>query len=128
MKEHYLHLKRKKSFSPYAPLKSTSSRSTYQTSSSSLNESPTPTHVAPPHKLRFVIPMKLEPQELPPQTLSPHDPYMSTVDNWPLGTSNSSPPPLHVSHPPSGLNIRHYLVSHIHHPDLNITTSNSIIC
>ncbi|GJZ53032.1 hypothetical protein Tco_0607917 [Tanacetum coccineum] len=58
---------RKKSCSPpNAPSKSTSSRSTYQTSSSSPSESPTPTHVAPPCKLRFVIIMKLEPQELPP--------------------------------------------------------------
>ncbi|GJX79476.1 retrovirus-related pol polyprotein from transposon TNT 1-94 [Tanacetum coccineum] len=51
---------------PNAPSKTTSSRSTYQTSSSSPSDSPTPTHVAPPPKLRFDIPMKLEPQELPP--------------------------------------------------------------
>ncbi|GJZ22934.1 hypothetical protein Tco_0559973 [Tanacetum coccineum] len=90
---------RKKSLSPpHAPSKSTSSRSTYQTTSSSLSESPTPTYVAPPPKLRFVIPMKLEPQELPPQHLSPHDPYVSTMNNWPLGPSNLSSPP-RVSHP-----------------------------
>ncbi|GJU76302.1 hypothetical protein Tco_1273372 [Tanacetum coccineum] len=58
---------RKKSLSPpHAPSKSISCRSTYQTTSSSLSESPTPTHVAPPPKLRFVIPMNLEPQKLPP--------------------------------------------------------------
>ncbi|GJU69600.1 hypothetical protein Tco_1255859 [Tanacetum coccineum] len=58
---------RKKPLSPpNAPSKSTSSMSTYQTSSSSPSESSTPNHVAPPSKLRFVIPMKLEPQELPP--------------------------------------------------------------
>ncbi|GKD13462.1 hypothetical protein Tco_1197869 [Tanacetum coccineum] len=73
---------RKKSLSPpNAPSKSTSSRSTYQTSSSSPSELPTPTHVAPQPKLRFIILMKLEPQELPSQILSPHDPYVSTVDN-----------------------------------------------
>ncbi|GJY25640.1 hypothetical protein Tco_0400366 [Tanacetum coccineum] len=91
---------RKKSLSPpNAPSKSTSSKSTYQTSSSSSSESPIPTHVASPPKLRFVILMKLEPQELPPQILSPHDPYVSIVDYWPPGPSNHSPPP-RVSHPP----------------------------
>ncbi|GJT24908.1 hypothetical protein Tco_0894845 [Tanacetum coccineum] len=83
---------RGKSFSlPNAPSKSTSSRSTYQITSSSSCESPTVTHVAPPPKLRFSIPMKLEPQELPPQILSHHDPYVSTMDNWPSGPSNPSP-------------------------------------
>nr|GEU34592.1 transposase (putative), gypsy type [Tanacetum cinerariifolium] len=44
---------RRKSLSPpHAPLKATSSRSTYQTTSSYPSESPTPTHVAPPPKLR----------------------------------------------------------------------------
>ncbi|GKC43500.1 hypothetical protein Tco_1061222 [Tanacetum coccineum] len=57
---------RKKSLSsPHATSKSTSSRSTYQTTSSSPSESSTPTHVAVPPKLRFVIPIKLEPSELP---------------------------------------------------------------
>ncbi|GJT70872.1 hypothetical protein Tco_1030158 [Tanacetum coccineum] len=74
---------RKKSLSlPHAPSKSTSSRSTHYTSSLSLSESPTLTHVAPLTKLRFVIPMKQEPQELPPpQTLSPNDPYVSIMNN-----------------------------------------------
>ncbi|GJV42400.1 hypothetical protein Tco_1420840 [Tanacetum coccineum] len=50
---------RKKSLSPpQAPSKSISSKSTYYTSSSSLSESPTPTYVAPPPKLCFVIPIK----------------------------------------------------------------------
>ncbi|GJS88763.1 hypothetical protein Tco_0771399 [Tanacetum coccineum] len=85
---------RKKSLSPpHAPSKSTSSRITHYTSSSSPTESPTLTHVAPPPKLRFVIPMKQEPQELPPQTWSPNDPYVSTMNNWPLGPLNLSPPP-----------------------------------
>ncbi|GKB88722.1 hypothetical protein Tco_0960994 [Tanacetum coccineum] len=58
---------RKKSLSlPHAPSKSTSSRITHYTSSSSLSESSTPIHVAPLPKLRFVIPMKQEPQELSP--------------------------------------------------------------
>ncbi|GJR31322.1 hypothetical protein Tco_1107554 [Tanacetum coccineum] len=58
---------RNKSLSPrLAPLKSISSNSTHYTSSSSPSASPTPTYVAPPPKLRFVIPLKLEPQELPP--------------------------------------------------------------
>ncbi|GKE07255.1 hypothetical protein Tco_1399273, partial [Tanacetum coccineum] len=91
---------RKKSLSPpHAPSKSTSSRSTYQTVSSSPSESPTPTHVVLPPKLRFIIPMKLEPQELPPQQRPPHNPHVSTMDNWPPGPSNPSPPP-HFSHPP----------------------------
>ncbi|GJW92753.1 hypothetical protein Tco_0172425 [Tanacetum coccineum] len=75
---------RKKSLSPpHASSKSTSSRSTYQTVSSSLSESPTPTHVAPPPKLRFFIPIKLKPQELLPQQTPPHNPHVSTMDNWP---------------------------------------------
>ncbi|GJZ26286.1 hypothetical protein Tco_0570539 [Tanacetum coccineum] len=86
---------------PHAPSKSTSSRSTYQTTSSSPSESPTPTHVAPPPKLRFVIPMKLEHQELHLQQTPPNDTRVLTVDNWPSGPSNPSPPP-RVSHPPPG--------------------------
>ncbi|GJQ91475.1 hypothetical protein Tco_0002614 [Tanacetum coccineum] len=85
---------RKKSLSSHhAPSKSTSSRSTYQTVSTSPSESPTLTHVAPPPKLRYVIPMKLEPQELPPQQIPPHNPHESTMDNWLSGPSNPSPPP-----------------------------------
>ncbi|GJR21407.1 hypothetical protein Tco_0969934 [Tanacetum coccineum] len=85
---------RKKSLSPpQAPSKSISSKNTHYTSSSSPSESLTPTHVAPPPKLQFVIPLKLEPQELPPLTLSPNDPYVSTMDNWPPGPSKPSPPP-----------------------------------
>nr|GEX20445.1 RNA-directed DNA polymerase, eukaryota [Tanacetum cinerariifolium] len=58
---------RKKFLSPpQDPSKSISSKSTHYTSSSSPSESPTPTHVAPAPKLRFVISIKLEPQELPP--------------------------------------------------------------
>nr|GEU64833.1 retrovirus-related Pol polyprotein from transposon TNT 1-94 [Tanacetum cinerariifolium] len=88
---------RKKSFSPpQAPSKLISSKSTHYTSSSSPSESPTSTHVAPPPKLRFVISIKQEPQELPPLQMSPNDPYTQTMDNWPAGPSNSSLP-LHVS-------------------------------
>ncbi|GKC21965.1 hypothetical protein Tco_1259162 [Tanacetum coccineum] len=73
---------RKKSLlPPHAPSKSTSSRSTYQSSSSSPSESPTTTHVTPPPKLRFVIPIKLEPQQLPSQQTSPHNSHVSNVDN-----------------------------------------------
>ncbi|GJX47294.1 hypothetical protein Tco_0272484 [Tanacetum coccineum] len=91
---------RKKSLPPpQAPSKSISSKSTHYTSSSSRGESPIPTHVAPPPKLRFVIPIKLKPQELPPLQVSPNDPYIQTIDNWPPGPSNPSPPP-HVSRPP----------------------------
>ncbi|GKA60076.1 hypothetical protein Tco_0759389 [Tanacetum coccineum] len=93
---------RKKSLSPpQAPSKSISSKSTHYTSSSSPSESPTPTHVAPPPKLHFVIPIKLEPQELPPLKVSPNDPYVQTMDNWPSGSSNPSLPP-RVSRPPPG--------------------------
>nr|GEU81109.1 putative reverse transcriptase domain-containing protein [Tanacetum cinerariifolium] len=86
---------------PQAPSKSISIKSTHYTSSSSPSESTTPTHVAPPPKLRFVIPIKLEPQELPPPQISPNDPYVQTINNWPLGPSNPSPP-LRVSRPPLG--------------------------
>ncbi|GKC28899.1 hypothetical protein Tco_1036193 [Tanacetum coccineum] len=51
---------------PQAPSKFISIKSTHYTSSSSPCESLTPTYVAPPSKLHFVIPIKLEPQELPP--------------------------------------------------------------
>ncbi|GKD30495.1 hypothetical protein Tco_1241273 [Tanacetum coccineum] len=91
---------RKKSLSPpQAPSKSISSKSTHYTSLSSPSESLTPTHVAPPPKLYFVIPIKQEPQELPPLQMSPNNPYVSTMDNWPQGPSNLSPPP-RVSRPP----------------------------
>nr|GEU41078.1 putative reverse transcriptase domain-containing protein [Tanacetum cinerariifolium] len=84
---------RKKSISPpQAPSKSISSKSTQYTSSSSLSECPTPTRVAPPPKLRFVISIKQEPQELPPLQISPNFPYVSRMDNWPLGPLNLSPP------------------------------------
>nr|GEU77023.1 hypothetical protein [Tanacetum cinerariifolium]GEV40868.1 hypothetical protein [Tanacetum cinerariifolium] len=73
---------RKKSLSPpQAPSKSISSKSTHYTSSSSPSESLTPTYVAPPPKLHFVILIKLEPQELPPPQISPNDPYVQTMDN-----------------------------------------------
>ncbi|GJX01865.1 hypothetical protein Tco_0185778 [Tanacetum coccineum] len=78
---------------PQALSKSISSKSTHYTSSSSPSDSPTPTHVAPPLKLRFVIPIKLEPQELPPPQISPNNPYAQTMDNWPSAPSNPSPPP-----------------------------------
>ncbi|GKD05354.1 hypothetical protein Tco_1180328 [Tanacetum coccineum] len=93
---------RKKSLSlPQAPSKFISNKSTHYTSSSSPSDSPTPTHVVPPPKLCFVIPIKLEPQELPPPQMSPNDPYVQTMDNWPTGPSNPSPPP-RVSRPPPG--------------------------
>nr|GEV09754.1 pentatricopeptide repeat (PPR) superfamily protein [Tanacetum cinerariifolium] len=84
---------RKKSLlPPQAPSKSISSKSTHYTSSSSPSESPTPTHVAPPPKLRFVILIKQELQELSPLQISPNDPYAQTMDNWPSDLSNPSPP------------------------------------
>nr|GEW59527.1 hypothetical protein [Tanacetum cinerariifolium] len=93
---------KKKSLSPpQASSKSISSKSTHYTSSSSPSESSTSTHVAPLPKLRFVIPIQLEPQELHPPQMSPNDPYMQTIDNWPPGPSNPSPPS-RVSRPPLG--------------------------
>ncbi|GKC04489.1 hypothetical protein Tco_0996099, partial [Tanacetum coccineum] len=86
---------------PQAPSKSISSKSTHYTSSSSLSESPTPNHVAPLPKLCFVIPIKQEPQELPPLQISPNDPYAQTMDNWPPSPSNPSPPP-RISRPLPG--------------------------
>ncbi|GJR06993.1 hypothetical protein Tco_0529977 [Tanacetum coccineum] len=91
---------RKKSLlPPQAPSKSISSKSTHYTSSSSPSEYSTPTYVAPLPKLHFVIPIKQEPQELPPLQMLPNNPYVSTMDNWPPGPSNPSPPP-RVSRPP----------------------------
>nr|GEW99862.1 hypothetical protein [Tanacetum cinerariifolium] len=91
---------KKKSLSPpQAPSKSISSKSTHYTSSSLPSESSTLTHIAPPPKLCFVIPIKLEPQELPLPQILPNDPYVQTMDNWPSGPSNLSPS-LHVSRPP----------------------------
>ncbi|GJZ48399.1 hypothetical protein Tco_0602231 [Tanacetum coccineum] len=96
---------RKKSLSPpQAPSKSISSKSTHYTSSSSPSESLTPTLVAPPPKLHFVFRIKLKPQELPPLQVSPNDPYVQTIDNWPPGPSNPSPPPRVSRPPPSFLN------------------------
>nr|GFC08130.1 hypothetical protein [Tanacetum cinerariifolium] len=60
-----------------------------------------PPHVAPPPKLRFIILIKLEPQELPPPQILTNDPFVLTIDNWPPGPSNLSPP-LRVSRPPLG--------------------------
>ncbi|GKB82437.1 hypothetical protein Tco_0949332 [Tanacetum coccineum] len=80
---------RNKSLSPpQASSKSISSKSTLYSSSSSPSESPTPTHFAPPPKLRFVIPIKQEPQELPLLQMSPNNPYVLTMNNWPPGPSN----------------------------------------
>ncbi|GKC69608.1 hypothetical protein Tco_1115491 [Tanacetum coccineum] len=84
---------------PQAPSKSIFSKSIHYTSSSSPSESLTPTHIAPPPKLYFVIQIKLEPQELTPPQMSPNDPYAQTMDNWPPGPSNPSPPP-RISRPP----------------------------
>ncbi|GKD24693.1 hypothetical protein Tco_1230907 [Tanacetum coccineum] len=70
------------------------------TSPRSYGRSPTPTYVAPPPKLRFVIAIKQEPQELPPLQMSPNNPYASTMDNWPPGPSNPSPPPRVLRPPP----------------------------
>ncbi|GKB64736.1 hypothetical protein Tco_0920922 [Tanacetum coccineum] len=93
---------RKKSLSPPQDLsKSISSKSTHYTSSSSPSESPTPTHIAPPPQLCFVISIKIKPQELPPPQMSPNDPYDQTIDNWPPGPSNPSPPPRVSRLPPS---------------------------
>ncbi|GKF11840.1 hypothetical protein Tco_0049766, partial [Tanacetum coccineum] len=78
-----------------------SSKSTHYTSSSSPSESPTPIHVAPPPKLHFVILIKQEPQKFAPLQISPNDPYAQTIDNWPSGLSNPSPP-LRVSRPSPG--------------------------
>nr|GEV86888.1 hypothetical protein [Tanacetum cinerariifolium] len=74
---------RKKSLlPPQDPSKFISSNSTHYTSSSSSpSESLTPTHVAPPPKLRFVILIKQEPQELPPLQMSPNNPHVSMMDN-----------------------------------------------
>ncbi|GKE63004.1 hypothetical protein Tco_1513371, partial [Tanacetum coccineum] len=107
----------KKSLSPLqAPSKYISSNSIHYTLSSSPSESSTPTHVAPPPKLHFVIPIKQEPQERPPLQISPNDPYAQTIDNWPPGSSNPSPPP-RVSRPPPDFQIHHPDLNHYHQPN-----------
>ncbi|GKB80234.1 hypothetical protein Tco_0947129 [Tanacetum coccineum] len=100
---------RNKSLSPPEALsKSISSKSTHYTSSSSPSEFLTPAHIVPPPKLHFVIPLKLEPQELPLLASSPNNPYVSTMDNWPPSPFNPSPlprvtrPPPGFPHPPPG--------------------------
>nr|GEU90573.1 hypothetical protein [Tanacetum cinerariifolium] len=93
---------RKKSLSPpQARSKSISSKSTHYTSSSSPSVYATPTHVAPPPKLYFVIPIKQEPQKLSLLQTSPNNPHVSTMGNYPSGPSNPSPPP-RVLRPPLG--------------------------
>ncbi|GJU29697.1 hypothetical protein Tco_1173286 [Tanacetum coccineum] len=105
---------RKKSLSPpQASSKSISSMSTHYTSSSSPSESRTPTHVAPPPKLCFVISIKQEPQELPPLQLSQNNPYVSTMDTWPPAPSNPFPPPVSHDHL-SDFQIRHLDLNHYH--------------
>ncbi|GJT23995.1 hypothetical protein Tco_0893932 [Tanacetum coccineum] len=98
------HPRKKSLLPPQAPSKSISTKSTHYTSSSSPSESLTPTHVAPPPKLCFVILIKKEPQELPPLQMSPTNPYVSTMDNWPPGPSNPSPLPRVSRQPPGFLN------------------------
>ncbi|GJS14386.1 hypothetical protein Tco_0408858 [Tanacetum coccineum] len=101
---------RKKSLSPpQAPPKSISSKSIhYTSSSSSSSESLTPTHVAPLFKLHSAILIKQEPQELPPLQMSPNNPYVSTMDNWPPGphliisTKPRPRPPPGFPNPPPG--------------------------
>nr|GEU88220.1 reverse transcriptase [Tanacetum cinerariifolium] len=135
---------------PQALSKFISSKSTHYTLSSFLSESPTPTHVVPPPKLYFVIPIKQEPHEIPPLQMSPNNPYVSTMDNWPSGPSNPSPPP-RFSRPPLGFpnpppefeplpstqplfvninnNTPHLhnnapLLENIHHPPLNLESQD----
>ncbi|GJZ81005.1 hypothetical protein Tco_0645999 [Tanacetum coccineum] len=113
---------RKKSLSPPQALsKSISSKSTLYTSSSSPSESPTPTHVAPPPKLRFVILIKLEPQELPPPPRVSRPPpgfpnpppgfkplpstqhlFFNINNNTPF-LQNNAPPLENIHHPPPSL-------------------------
>nr|GEV69118.1 hypothetical protein [Tanacetum cinerariifolium] len=99
MRELLYHLLERNPSPPQAPSKSISSKSTHYTSSLSPSESLILTHVAHPPKLCFVILIKQEPQELPPLQISPNDPYAQTIDNWPPGLSNPSPP-LRVTRPP----------------------------
>ncbi|GJS38913.1 hypothetical protein Tco_0563956 [Tanacetum coccineum] len=92
------------------------------------SESPTPTHVAIPPKLRIIISVKLEPEELPPQQTPPHSSHISNTDNWPSSSSNMSPPPrfahppLRFKHPPSPqplfVNIKNNAPQQEHLPNL----------
>ncbi|GKA39981.1 hypothetical protein Tco_0732574 [Tanacetum coccineum] len=72
---------RKKSLSPpQAPSKSISSKSTHYTSSSSPNESSTPTHVAPPPKLRPYTPTMVTTPAVPATENSPEIPEKTSVE------------------------------------------------
>ncbi|GJV41198.1 hypothetical protein Tco_1419638 [Tanacetum coccineum] len=51
------------------------------------------------HKFAKMLKKGLELEELPPETLSLNDPHVTTMNNWPPGPSNLSPP-ARVSRPP----------------------------
>ncbi|GJS63003.1 hypothetical protein Tco_0677567 [Tanacetum coccineum] len=73
---------RKKSLlPPQAPSKSITSKSAHYTSSSSPSESSTPTHVAPPPKLSFILQRKQEPQELLPLQMNKADLDTMSMDD-----------------------------------------------
>ncbi|GJT20504.1 hypothetical protein Tco_0890441 [Tanacetum coccineum] len=109
---------RKKSLSPpQAPSKSFSSKSTHYNSSSSPSESPTPTHVAPPPKLRF--PPGISNPSPPPRVSRPPpgfpnpppgfeplpltQPLFININNNTHLLNNSAPPLENIHHPPPNL-------------------------
>nr|GEV13423.1 hypothetical protein [Tanacetum cinerariifolium] len=55
--------------------------------------------LSPPQALSKSISSKSTDYTSSSSPMSPNDPYVKTMDNWPSGHSNSSPP-LHVSRPP----------------------------
>ncbi|GJZ38079.1 hypothetical protein Tco_0584270 [Tanacetum coccineum] len=82
----------------------------YVNLTSSSEEQPNERTPSPPPRKKSLSPRKSthytsssspKPQEIPPLQMSPNDPYAQTMDNWPSGPSNPSPPP-RVTHPPPG--------------------------
>ncbi|GJX85136.1 hypothetical protein Tco_0335910 [Tanacetum coccineum] len=109
---------RNKSLSPpQAPSKFISSKSTHYTSSSSPSESPTPTHVAPPPKLRFPLGPSIP--SPPPRVSRPTPGFLNTPPGFePLPSTqplfvniNNNTPHLYNNAPP---------LENIHNPPQNL--------
>nr|GEY42184.1 hypothetical protein [Tanacetum cinerariifolium] len=71
----------------------------YVNLTSSSEEQPNKRTPSPPFRKKSLSPPQAssksisskKPQELPPPQISPNDPYVQTMDNWPPGPSNPSP-------------------------------------
>ncbi|GKE60241.1 hypothetical protein Tco_1510608 [Tanacetum coccineum] len=108
---------------PQAPSKSTSSRSTSYNTSSLHTLSPSPTQVAPPPKLRIIIPMKIETKELPQENSPPPNPHVSNMEDLPPRFAqplpefeHPLPPQPHNLPPPLFVNINNNVSQQEHLP------------